>query len=268
MDSPSSDIHQSKPCTSEHDAYSCESKSMIDICEIIEAGTRRFKSLTKLRDFWRKYGAGSGDEGGDEATAQQLQMIRESEWKCFQEVEQVASALGRNNERGFELFEKRPKRDPIQIDNNGDPHTIKSGYRGEILMETLCRLAYIADPYEVSRVTITIASEMGGLPVCFPYLLPRAGMPNVADADDKAYWFFVHTLIAQTKELVELHTTEKQKQQISLLSQYSPRMTAEVCKAALAAAVNAYHKQWDTDWCGFRVEHAEAGVWADGNHPT
>ena len=93
-------------------------------------------------------------------------------------------------------------------------------------------------------------------------------MPNVADADDKAYWFFVHTLIAQTKELVELHTTDRQKQQIRTLSRYSPRMTAEVCKAALAAAMQAYHHQWDTEWCGFRVEHAEAGVWADGNHPT
>ena len=93
-------------------------------------------------------------------------------------------------------------------------------------------------------------------------------MRNVALGEDKAYWFFVQTLIAQTLPLVELHTTEGQKQQIHSLSQYSPRMTAEVCKAALAAAVRAYHHQWDTEWCGFRVEHAEAGVWADGNHPT
>ena len=69
---------------------------MIDLRKNIEAIPRRFASLTKLRDLWWKYGAGSGDEGGDEATAQQLQMIRESEWKCFQEVQQVADALARN----------------------------------------------------------------------------------------------------------------------------------------------------------------------------
>ena len=80
-----------------------------------------------------------------------------------------------------------------------------------ILVETLCRLAYIAEPFEISRVTVTSESEMGGLPVCFPYLPPRHGMPNVADADDKAYSFFVHTLIAETKVLVELHTTDRQK---------------------------------------------------------
>ena len=93
-------------------------------------------------------------------------------------------------------------------------------------------------------------------------------MPNVAEGMDKAYWFFVHTLIAQTNELVELHTTDRQKQQISDLSRYSPRMTAEVCKAALAAAVFAYYIRWDTVHVDFKAEDMLAGVWADGNHPT
>ena len=181
---------------------------------------------------------------------------------------QVAIKLAHNGERGFEVL--GPCYLKCKHTQNGvlwDPN-FNDKYKGAILVETLCRLAYIADPFEISRVTVTRASEVGGLPVCDPYLPPRHGMPNVADADDKAYWFFVHTLIAQTKELVELHMHDQQKQQISDLSRYSPRMTAEVCKAALAAAVRAYHHQWDTEWCGFRVEHAEAGVWADGNHPT
>ena len=135
-------------------------------------------------------------------------------------------------------------------------------------METLCRLAYIADPFEVSRVTITIASEMGGLPVCLPDLPPKAGMPNVADADDKAYGVFVHTLIAETKELVEIHATDRQKQQIRGLSSYSVQTTAEVCKAALAAAVAAYHEEADTDHVYLCREAYEAGMWADGNLPT
>ena len=169
----------------------------------------------------------------------------------------VANALALNGERGFERLVKPPvDKPPVDV------------YKGFILVETLCRLAYIADPFEISRVTVTRASEVGGIPVCYPYLLPRHGMPNVADADDKAYWFFVHTLIAQTKELVELHMTHRQKQQISDLSQYSPQMTAEVCKAALAAAVFAYHALWDTDGIDFKAEDMLAGVWADGNHPT
>ena len=172
---------------------------------------------------------------------------------------QVAIKLAHNGERGFEVLLPGP------CDDNPN---FNGKYKGAILVETLCRLAYIADPFEISRVTVTRASEVGGVPVCYPYLFPKHGMRNVALGEDKAYWFFVQTLIAQTLPLVELHTTERQKQQISDLSQYSPRMTAEVCKAALAAAVQAYHHQWDTEWCGFRVEHAEAGVWADGNHPT
>ena len=261
MDSPSSDIHQSKPCTSEHDA---ESKSMMPTDgEIFEAGTRAFKHLPKLRDFWRKYGAGSAAEG-----AQQLRMSRESEWKCFEEVQQVAMALARNNERGFELLGWRWKRDPIEIDNNGDPLTFGRGYRGEILMETLCRLAYIADPFEVSRVTITIASEMGGLPVCLPDLPPKAGMLYVADAKDNAYATFVHTLIAETTEIVEIFATDRQKQQIRDLSLCSVQTTAEICKAALAAAVAAYHEEADTDHVYLCREANEAGMWADGNLPT
>ena len=169
---------------------------------------------------------------------------------------EVAVTLANNGERGFELL------------LSGINHKINDTYKGVILVETLCRLAYIADPFNISRVTVTRASEVGGIPVCYPYLSPKHGMRNVADIEDKAYWFFVHTLIAQTKELVELHMHDQQKQQISDLSQYSPQMTAEVCKAALAAAVRAYHHQEDTDRCDLKVEWAEAGKWADGNHPT
>ena len=233
-----------------------------------EALPRGFVSLTKLKDLWWKYGGGSNSQDGDEANAEQLQRIRESETKCFSEVHRVASTLGRNNERGFELFEKRPKRDPIQIDNNGDPLTFGRGYRGEILMETLCRLAYIADPYEVSRATITIASEMGGLPVCLPDLPPKAGMLYVADAKDNAYATFVHTLIAETTEIREIFATDRQKQQIRDLSCDSERTIADVCKAALAAAVWAYHYEWDTDHCHIFKKTFEAGMWGDGNLPT
>ena len=177
----------------------------------------------------------------------------------WEDAGSVAGALALNGDRDFEIIEKRrPEENP----------TFYDVYKGFILVETLCRLAYIADPFNISRVTVTRASEVGVIPVCYPYLSPKHGMRNVADAEDKAYWFFVHTLIAQTKELVELHMHDQQKQQISDLSQYSPQMTAEVCKAALAAAVRAYHYQEDTDWCDLKVEWAEAGKWADGNHPT
>ena len=195
-------------------------------------------------------------------------MDRESEWKYFTEVDRVAKALGRNNERGFELLVHGRKRDPIQIDNNGDPLTFGRGYRGEILMETLCRLAYIADPYEVSRVTIRTASEMGGLPVCLPDLPPKAGMLYVADAKDDAYATFVHTLIDETTEIRDIFATDRQKQQIRDLSGDSERMIADVCKAALAAAVWASHYEWDTDHNHIFKKTFEAGMWGDGNLPT
>ena len=120
---------------------------------------------------------------------------------------EVAEALAHNGESGFELLLSGINYvDGVCIDN----HKINDTYKGVILVETLCRLAYIADHFNISRVTVTRASEVGGIPVCYPYLLPKHGMPNVADADDKAYLFFVHTLIAQTKELVELHMTDRQ----------------------------------------------------------
>ena len=83
-----------------------------------------------------------------------------------------------------------------------------------------------------------------------------------------AYGVFVHTLIAETKELVEIHATDRQKQQIRDLSRYSGRMIAEVCKAALAAAVAAYHYEADTDHMYICKKTFEAGMWADGNLPT
>ena len=212
----------------------------------------------ELRLFWSSYCGGGVNLQLDFAGAERAlhTLIWDNFWTY---AYQVAIKLAHNGERGFEVLLPGP------CDDNPN---FNDKYKGAILVETLCRLAYIADPFEISRLTVTRASEVGGVPVCYPYLFPKHGMRNVALGEDKAYWFFVQTLIAQTLPLVELHTTERQKQQISDLSQYSPRMTAEVCKAALAAAVRAYHHQWDTEWCGFRVEHAEAGVWADGNHPT
>jgi hypothetical protein len=233
--------------------------------------SRQLVSLTKLKKLWSSYGAGRHNRvllnvlGSEENL---LQGIEENDAHCFNDSFRVARALGRNNELGFELFEKRPKRGPMQIDDNGDPHPIESGYRGMILVETLCRLAFIADPCEISRITIKNASEMGGLPVCAPYLLPKAGMPNVADADDKAYAAFVDTLVAETHELVETHATDRQKEQICRLYHCSAQTTAEVCKAALAAAVAAYHEEADTDHCYLTREANEAGMWADGNLPT
>ena len=175
----------------------------------------------ELRLFWSSYCGGGLNLQLDFAGAQRAlhTLIWDNFWTY---AYQVAIKLAHNGERGFEVLLPGP------CDDNPN---FNDKYKGAILVETLCRLAYIADPFEISRVTVTRASEVGGIPVCYPYLLPRHGMPNVADADDKAYWFFVHTLIAQTKELVELHTTDLQKQQIKELSRYSPRMTAEVCKA-------------------------------------
>ena len=268
MGSPStpSDTAQSKPCKDEHEVDSCDGHECT-VRPSKKIKSRQLVSLKKLKKLWSSHGAGRDNRTLLSVLEKNLLQggIEENDAYSFNDSFTVAKALGRNNELGFELFEKRPKRDPMQIVYNGDP---VRGYGHTILMETLCRLAFIADPCEISRITIKNASEMGGLPVCAPYLLPKAGMPNVADADDKAYAAFVDTLMAETLELVEAHATDRQKQQIRELSLYSPRMTAEVCKAALAAAVAAYHEECDTDWAHLNKETYEAGKWTDGNHPT
>ena len=224
-------------------------------------------SLKKLKKLWSSHGAGRDNRTLLSVLEKNLLRggIEENDAYSFNDSFTVAKALGRNNELGFELFEKRPKRDPMQIVYNGDP---VRGYGHTILMETLCRLAFIADPCEISRTTIKKASKMGGLPVCGPYLLPKAGWPNVADAEDKAFKAFVDTLVGVAYKLAETHTTDRQKQQIGHLYHCSAQTTAEVCKAALAAAVAAYHEEADTDHCYLTREANEAGMWADGNLPT
>ena len=68
---------------------------------------------------------------------------------------QVAIKLAHNGERGFYVLLPGP------CDDNPN---FNDKYKGAILVETLCRLAYIADPFEISRVAVTRASELGGLP--------------------------------------------------------------------------------------------------------
>ena len=76
------------------------------------------------------------------------------------------------------------------------------------------------------------------------------------------------TLVRVTRELAETHATDRQKEQIRDLYLCSVQTTAEICKAALAAAVAAYHEEADTDHVYLCREAYEAGMWADGNLPT
>ena len=134
MDTPSSlnDIGQSKPCAEYDDVYSCESQAMIHLTrnQCDERYTKHYQalpqgvvSLRKLNELWLKYGGGRFNTQYDDAVNPRLlKMLSESESNCFTEVRRVAQALARNNERGFELFEKRPKRDPIK----GILHQIES----------------------------------------------------------------------------------------------------------------------------------------------
>ena len=59
-----------------------------------------------------------------------------------------------------------------------------------IIYETVSCLAYIADRNVITQQNVKAASRCGGLPVRQPYLLPRAGMPNVADTEDDVYLIF------------------------------------------------------------------------------
>ena len=149
----------------------------------------------ELRLFWSSYCGGGVNLQLDFAGAQRAlhTLIWDNFWTY---AYQVAKKLADNGERGFEGL--LPGSFNFKYSNGVciDNPNFNDKYKGAILVETLCRLAYIADPFEISRVAVTRASELGGLPPFEPYIEPRLGMPNVAEGMDKAYWFFVHTLIA------------------------------------------------------------------------
>ena len=103
-----------------------------------------------------------------------------------------------------------------------------------ILYETISRLAYIADPNVTTQKDRKAASRCGGLPVRLPYLLPRGGMPNVADTEDSVYLSFIVKLAEMT--LQDLMPNDEEKTRALYFFGTSDKEKVICCKAALAAA--------------------------------
>ena len=89
----------------------------------------------------------------------------------------LARMLGACGECGFESLGESRTQSPVAPEGQQHQHH-------NILYETVSRLAYIADPNVTTQKDRKAASRCGGLPVRLPYLLPRGGMPHVADTED------------------------------------------------------------------------------------
>ena len=139
----------------------------------------------------------------------------------------LATMLGARGECGFESLGESRTQSPVVPE--GQQH-----HHHNILYETVSRLAYIADCNVITRQEVKAASRCGGLPVRPPYLLPRVGMPHVADTEESVYLSFVLKLGDMT--LQEFMPTDEEKTRAMDFFGTSDMEKVICCKAALAAA--------------------------------
>ena len=132
-----------------------------------------------------------------------------------------------------------------------------------ILYETVSRLAYIADCNVITRQEVKAASRCGGLPVLPPYLLPRVGMPHVADTEDDLYLTFL-------VKLQEMTFPNGYDEPIWPMTFFCTSNVEKVicCKAALAAACVAHNEAQGINGRSMKPECFEGGVCATGNLST
>ena len=127
------------------------------------------------------------DSSDDEEEAEQeAEETAETEETDPLAAHKLATLLGARGESGFQMLgkDKRQGLDKMDVTT--------------ILYETISRLAYIADPNVTTQKDRKAASRCGGLPVLPPYLLPRVGMPHVADTEDDLYLTFLVKLQEMT----------------------------------------------------------------------
>jgi len=159
-----------------------------------------------VRDVWSKFEApatiykcaeidSSEDEGETEGLVADDEPTAEASDPLA--AHKLATILGARGECGFESLGKDEGQ---RLDKMNEP---------SILYETISRLAYIADPNVITREERKAASRCGGLPVRPPYLLPRVGMPHVADTEDSVYLAFVVKLGQMTLQDLVVPTDEK-----------------------------------------------------------
>ena len=166
----------------------------------------------------------------------------------------LATMLGARGECGFETFGKVEGR---RLDKMNEE---------SILYETVSRLAYIADCNVITREEVKAASRCGGLPVLPPYLLPRVGMPHVADTEDDLYL----TFLVQLQDMTFPNGIEDADNAIFPMTFFCTSNVKKVicCKAALAAACVAHNEAQGINSRSMKPECFEGGVCATGNLST
>ena len=166
----------------------------------------------------------------------------------------LATMLGARGECGFESLGKDKGR---RLDKMNEKN---------ILYETVSRLAYIADCNVITRQEVKAASRCGGLPVRPPYLLPRVGMPHVADTEDDLYL----TFLVKLQDMIFPNGIEDADNAIFPMTFFftSNVEKAMCCKAALAAACVAHNEAQGINSRSMKPECFEGGVCATGNLST
>ena len=166
----------------------------------------------------------------------------------------LATILGARGECGFQSLGTDEGQ---RLDKMNEP---------SILYETMLRLAYIADTNVITPEERKAASRCGGLPVRPPYLLPRLGMPHVADTEDSVYHAFLVRLGNMT--LQEEVVPVEEKLRAMHFFGLPKREKVECCQAALAAACVAHNQAKDIDVRSVTPEWFEGGVYGPGNLST
>ena len=195
------------------------------------------------------------DSSDDEEEAEQeAEETAETEETDPLAAHKLATLLGARGESGFQMLgkDKRQGLDKMDVTT--------------ILYETISRLAYIADPNVITREDRTAASRCGGLPVLPPYLLPRVGMPHVADTEDDLYL----TFLVKLQDMTCPNGIEDADNAIFPMTFFCTSNVKKVicCKAALAAACVAHKIEQGIDCRSVTPELFEGGVWAPGNIST
>ena len=171
----------------------------------------------------------------------------------------LARMLGARGECGFESLGESRTQSPVAPE--GQQH-----HHHNILYETVSRLAYIADCNVITRQEVKAASRCGGLPVRPPYLLPRVGMPHVADTEDDLYL----TFLVKLQDMLFPNGIEDADNAIFPMTFFftSNVEKAMCCKAALAAACVAHNEAQGINGRSMKPECFEGGVCATGNIST
>ena len=171
----------------------------------------------------------------------------------------LARMLGACGECGFESLGESRTQSPVAPE--GQQH-----HHHNILYETVSRLAYIADCNVITRQEVKAASRCGGLPVLPPYLLPRVGMPHVADTEDDLYL----TFLVKLQDMIFPNGIEDADNAIFPMTFFftSNVEKAMCCKAALAAACVAHNEAQGINGRSMKPECFEGGVCAAGNLST